>query len=331
MAEIYPNLLDVVSAKTPQGSVDRDVAEMQHKVNPIASDMPMMEGNMETGHQGIIRTGIPTPAWRKLNYGVLPTKAQRKKVVDTCGIIEDWSEIDEEVYNIDGGGAAFLADEASTHIEGIAQTVANTLFSGDTATDPEKFLGLEARFDDLSAGTSANIISAGGTGADFSSMWFIAWGKNTLTGIFPKGQNGGLEVKNLGLETKEDASGSSNRLMRVYRTQFKRRLGLHMKDWQGIVRIANIDVSEAIAGTIDMVDLMIQAFYTVPLRLRQSAMNQVFYCNPSIKRALVLKAKADTSSQLTIEKLENGVPLLSFWGIPVKEVDAIGSAETEIT
>ncbi len=328
-------LLDIQRSIDPDGTPAM-VAEMMHKVNPILDDLPMMEGNLQTGHQGTIRTGLPTVAWRLLNYPTVKSKSKKAQVIDTVGNLEAWGEVDEEVFLLNGASQAFRLNEDVAHIEAMAQEIATTLFYGNTAVDPEKFLGLVPRFNALSgAQSSSQVIAGGGAGADNTSIWMIAWGPQTITGIYPKGMNGGLTVEDLGLETSETTDG----LMRVLRTKFNQKIGLHIKDWESIVRVCNLDVSDMVAGTVDLVDLLIQAWYTVPLRLRNVG-RMVFYCNSTVKQALVKRAmsvkdpsNADTGTSisggnsLTVSQIEGGEPMLRFWGVPIKEVDAINNAE----
>ncbi len=51
-----------------------------------------------------------------------------------------------------------------------------------------------------SAGNAQNIIDAGGTGTDNTSIWLV-WGENTVHGIFPKGQKAGIQMEDKGRDT----------------------------------------------------------------------------------------------------------------------------------
>ncbi|MFU1966163.1 major capsid protein, partial [Bordetella bronchiseptica] len=144
-------------------------------------------------------------------------------------------------------------------IEGMNQTQATTLFYGDSSIDAEKFMGLTPRFNSLSAENGQNIIDAGGTGSDNASIWLTVWGPNTLHTIYPKGSQAGLQSRDLGEDTLIDAAGGR---YQGYRTHYKWDIGLTLRDWRYVVRIANVDVSEltknASAGA-DLIDLMTQA------------------------------------------------------------------------
>ena len=49
-----------------------------------------------------IRTGLPTPIWRKMYQGVPPSKSLRATVEDSVGLLEDRSEVDKAVAELKG-------------------------------------------------------------------------------------------------------------------------------------------------------------------------------------------------------------------------------------
>ena len=94
-----------------------------------------------------------------------------------------------------------------------------------------------------------------------------------------------------------------------------------MRDWRANCRIANIDVSLLIAGTKAVVDNMIDAYY----RTRRRPGTKVIYCNQTVVAALHKEARGD-SQVLSIAEFA-GKPVVSFLGIPIREVDAILNTE----
>src|ERR1041384_7909606 len=58
-------LLDWAKSLDPDGSV-ATVAELLSQTNEVLLDMPMIEGNLPTGHKHTIRTGMPTSIWRQM-------------------------------------------------------------------------------------------------------------------------------------------------------------------------------------------------------------------------------------------------------------------------
>jgi len=280
-----PTLADVAKRMDPDGRIDT-IVEILNETNEVLDDMTMLEGNLPTGHRTTIRTGLPTPTWRKLYGGVQPTKSTTVQVTDNTGQLEAYAEVDKALADLNGNTAAFRLSEDRSHLEGMNQEYVDTLFFGDESTAPEEFTGFAPRFNSLSAANGDNIVSGGGSGSDNTSIWLVVWGPNTCHGIYPKGSVGGLEMTDKGQVTIEDVDGSGGR-MEAYRTHYKWCGGLSVRDWRYVVRIANIDKSnltkDVSGSSADLTDLMAQAIELIPsLGLGRPA----FYCSRTIKSFL---------------------------------------------
>ena len=73
-----PNLVNVTKRLDPDGKIAR-IAEILNQNNPILEDIPLVEGNLPTGHRTTVRADLPEPTWRKLNYGVRPGPCQPRR------------------------------------------------------------------------------------------------------------------------------------------------------------------------------------------------------------------------------------------------------------
>lgn len=322
-----PTLLDLAKATDPEGSIAR-VAEILNQRNEVLEDMLWMEGNLPTGHRTTVRSGLPTPTWRKLYGGVQPTKSRRVQVTDNCGMLEDYAEVDKALADLNGNTEAFRISEDRAHIEGMSQEMAQTLFYGNEGSEPEAFTGLAPRFNSLTAENADNIIDAfSGSGGDLTSIWLIVWGENSVHGIVPKGSKTGLQMTDKGQVTIENADGNGGR-MEAYRTHYRWDCGLTVRDWRQIVRIANIDVSElgTIANTKNIINWMVQAAERVD---NLNAGRPVFYMNRTIREKLRLGILEKISNNLTWETVA-GKRVMTFDDIPVKRVDQILKTESRV-
>ncbi|MBL2109392.1 hypothetical protein ELI59_28580, partial [Klebsiella pneumoniae] len=218
---------------------------------------------LPTGHRTTIRSGLPSATWRLLNYGVQPSKSTTVQVTDGIGMLETYAEIDKSLADLNGNTAEFRLSEDRAFIEAMNQQMAQTLFYGDTSVNPQQFMGLSSRYSDLTATNAQNIIDAGGTGTDHTSIWLIVWGENTVHGIFPKGQKAGLQMEDKGQQTLKDANGGQ---YEGYRTHYKWDNGLCLRDWRYVVRIANIDISDRSdpAAAANIAKLMVKALHRIP-------------------------------------------------------------------
>ena len=73
------------------------IVELLSQTNEALLDMLVEEGNLPTGHKTTVRTGLPQATWRLLNYGVPNAKSTTAQVVDTCGNLETYSVIDNDI------------------------------------------------------------------------------------------------------------------------------------------------------------------------------------------------------------------------------------------
>jgi len=321
-----PTLADVAKRYDPDGKIDT-IVELLSETNEVLDDMTFLEGNLPTGHKTTIRSGLPSSTWRKLNYGVQPSKSTTVQVTDTAGMLEAYAEVDKALADLNGNSASFRLSEDRAFLESMNQTMATTLFYGDTGTDPEKFMGLAPRYDLTTAESGDNIILGGGSGSDNTSIWLVVWGPNTCHGIFPKGSQAGLKHEDLGEVTLEDAASGK---YQGYRTHYKWDIGLTLRDWRYVVRIPNIDISDLTADAsagAELVDLMVQAIEKVPnLGLGRA----VFYGNRTISSYLRRQITNTSNVRISMDEVA-GKRVLAFDGIPFRRNDAITNAETLIS
>ena len=330
LSTIHPTLTDVTKRLDPDGRVDM-IAEILTETNEILDDMVMMEGNLPTGHRSTVRTGLPTPTWRKLYGGVQPTKSTTVQITDTTGMLEAYAEVDKVLADLNGNTASFRLSEDRAHIDGINQEFSSSLFYASEATAPEEITGFAPRFNSLSAENAENIVQEAGISGqtDCSSIWLVVWGNNTCHGIYPRGTTGGLQVEDKGQVTIENIDGSGGR-MEAYRTHYCWKVGLTVRDWRYVVRVQfdSGNLTGDAASGANLIDLMTQAVEIPP---QLSAGRAAFYCNRRTKsflrRQIVEKVSASTLSMDQIA----GKHVMTFDGIPVRRVDSILNTETAVS
>ncbi len=333
-----PTLMDLAKRSDPGGKVEA-ITELLMETNEVLDDMTWQEGNLTTGHRTTVRTGIPAPTWRKLNAGIQPAKSTTAQITHNCGMLEALAEVDVALADLNNNTAAFRMSEDRAFIEGMNQEVSDTLFYGNEGTEPEAFTGFSTYFNDLSAANADNIIDAGGTGSDNSTIWLVVWGPNTVHGIVPKGSKAGLASEDMGKDVIEDVDGSGGRML-AYRTHYRWDVGLAIRDWRYVVRICNIDKSLLVrdfdSGTktfssgADLTDLMFQAMRLPP---NLSGGRPAWYMSRTNatwlarqKAALGLDSYAQSEVVAGDRKWTE-----NFMGIPVRRVDSLAADEARVT
>jgi hypothetical protein len=320
------------------------IIELLSQTNEIMDDMLLVEGNLPTGHKTTVRTGLPTATWRLLNYGVPNAKSTTAQIIDSCGNLETYAVIDKDIADLNGNTAEFRLSEVRGFLEGMTQQMASTLIYGNVGVNPERFHGLSPRYNSVlttTAQTAANVIDMGGTASTNTSMWIVVWGADTCHGIFPKGKITGLQHRDMGEWPVFD---SNNNTYQAYRDHFKWELGLTVRDWRYVVRLANIDVT--LLNSVNAANILnglVRGLRRLPTSgarasavqdsdapsIRDSMGRVVIYCNRVVSTYLDLQAMNKTNVLLQMREFEGHV-VTTFRGIPVRTVDAILNTEARL-
>lgn len=320
----------------PDGKID-PVAELLSQQNDVLEDIVFKEANQPTSHVVNIRTGLPTVYWRAYNQGVPSSKSTTAQVTEPCAMLEARSHIDAKLLALNNNSAEFRLSEESAFIEAMNQEMTGKLFNGNVGTDAKTFSGLATRYSSTTAGNGGNVILAGGAGSDNASIYLVVWGEQTVFCPFPKGSRAGLQSRDLGEESVQDANGN---WYQAARSLFQWDGGLVVKDWRYVVRIANIDVSDWIGVTgsqastasTNLLKLMMRAIARIPnFNMGRAA----FYANRSIQEGLMIQALEKSNAALGIKdaltQFGTKINQLEFMGIPVRGVDQLGIAETLVS
>lgn len=333
----YPTLID-----TYKGSQEGTVAEILKQQNPILDDAIATECNMDAVHRHMIRTGLPSVSWGRLYQGVAQSKATLQQVDDTTGFLEARSEIDTRLLKLAPDPAKARLVDSAPFLEAMSQEMATGIFYHNTDTTPEKFKGVGARYDSYSTGLpdprfpkiSDQVINAGGVGNDNTSVWFLTWGDHATSLLYPKGTKAGISIADKGEEPVKDAQG---RTYYAKVTTFEHHIGLFVKDWRYNARIANIDVSDLLAGNLDMWALLRKAYYRLQNRRRDSQSSRIaIYMNRDVLEVLDAQSsdRALTSSRENYTKLGHaeveGKEVRTYRDIPIREVDALLNTEAAV-
>jgi hypothetical protein len=329
LASTHPTLLDLKARLGEDDKVTPQIIEMLAQSNEIYDDAVVLEGNELTGHITSVRTGIPEPTWRKMYGGVQPTKSTTAKIREGCGMLEDYSEIDKALAELNGNSAAWRLSEDAAKVEGFAQKVARYAFYGNEGTEPEAFTGLAPRYNSLTALNAENILQESGiTGNSCTSIWLCVWAPTTGHFFYPKGSRAGLQNSDKGEVTIENVDGNNGR-MQALRTHYRQDVGMAVRDWRYFVRIqfrlASITKTGATGPVLG--DLMAKAMRRIPnLSMGRAA----FYMNRDSMDAFDLQGNNHPLLRFTTQENAQGKFVQSFRGVPVRRVDQLLNTETAV-
>lgn len=325
----FVDLIDIYKQQDGRGQFV-PIIEMLLEMNPMLEDAVAIECNKGTTHLHTVRTGLPTVTWGKLYQGIPNSKGKTAQVEDTTGFVEGLSTIDRRLLDLSTNEGAVRLSEAKAYLEAMANETATKMIYGNSSSDPEEFMGFAPRFNDLSASNGNQIIDAGGTGTDNTSIWFVTWGDNQCSVLYPKGTSAGVQREDMGQQRVLDSAGNAYYAMEE---KFTHHIGLAVKDWRYVSRIANIDVSQMQAGSVPLYDFMRKAYYKLQNR-RVAGGKLAIYCNRDVMEALdALATNAGASDAfIRLRPMEiEGKEVLAYRGIPIRETDAIVNTEARVT
>ncbi len=343
----YLSLADWTRRMGPDGSID-DIGELLAQANEIFDDMLWREGNLPTGHVGTVRTGLPQGTWRNFYQGVTFTKSTTAQVEDGIGELVAYSRIDRSLAELEGDVAGLRMSEDNAHIEGLSQQMATTFFYGNEAVTQAQFTGLSPRFNTVNpanAQNAVNVLNGGGIASANASIWLCCWGEQSGFGFYPKASKAGLTFEDKG-DIRPGFDANRNEF-EAYTSLFMWKAGLHIKNWQYFVRIANLDTTTAgLAGATppDLFALMSKAVVRLPTAGRRvsgitkvdapnqpaPAMRPAWYVNRTVRQYLDIQAIRDKNVLLTPTEYA-GQPIVEFRGVPIRIVDALLSTESTLT
>lgn len=339
MATLTQNHLSIADLykRSDDGKSIASIIEVLNECNEVTKDIPWKECNMGTINRHTIRTGLPTVSWGALYEGVEQSKSDTQQVDDTTGFVESSCGIDERELELAPDKNAFRASESRPHIEAMAQECATGLFYHDPATNVRLPKGLDARFGSIATSGAGNqIIDAGGTGSDNTSIWMVYWGDNTVHGLYPKGTKAGLQQIDRGKQRVTDASGNP---YYMHEEDFRWNMGFAVKDWRFVVRIANVDVSDLAAGSVDLYKFLRQGYYKnlgrkyPKIKDLKAPGKACMYANTDVLEALdglaTNAGSSDNFTRLRYGEIQ-GEEVKMYRNFIVRETDALVNTEARI-
>lgn len=332
LAATNPTIVDLANATDPNGSI-ANIVELLKQSNAMLEDMTWVEGNLPTGNQTTVRTGLPPVTWRALYGGVQPGKSSSMKVTDECGMLEAYTVVDKALADLNGNTAAFRLQEEMAYIAALSNEIQRVLIYGNSGVLPDSFTGLTPRFNAISGATNAlNIVAGSGASTDNASIWLVYWGPNTVHGIVPKGSKAGLQVQDKGVITHQSIDGAGG-FAEVYQTHYRWDAGLTVRDWRAIARVCNIKkgtLQKAAASGDDLADLMFQAMEAIPPWV--AAMGRpAWYMSRNTMSYLRRQVSNKTAaSTLTYDQV-GGQWIERFQGIPIRRCDTMQADEALVS
>lgn len=309
------SLMEIMNRVAPNGN-QAAIVEIMSKENAILQDIPFIEANGGYYHKDTKRTFVPKGKKRRFDEGVSRSSSKTEPVNFPISMYESYSIVDKAKCDGNPNPRQFRMDEATAHIEGMSQTIADAIFYGNNKLDPDECDGLAT----ICGKLGKNVIDAGGTGNALTSIYIVQWDKTSARAVYPRGsKTGGVIHDDLGENTVQDAEGKE---YQAYRDHFQCHMGLAITDKRRVARVANIPTD---GSAKDVSKKVIEALYS----MKQSGANAVIYANQTALKYLDLEALNKATVSLTDAF---GRPVLQFRpGNPLRLCEAILDTEEQVT
>lgn len=300
------------------------VVELQSQTNDLWKVLKFKTCNNGTKETVLLREALPEIAFRMINKGTLPSKSATKQASYTCGAVEAFAQVDERLMNINKNSNTWRLSENYAHQEAMSQKMATTFFYGDEKRNPAGFTGLSAFYyskanqSDLYAD---QIIDAGGTGDNLTSLWIMTISDDTLYGIHPDTIPAGYKYQDNGRVPVTAADGSK---YYAYESQYNWDMGLALRDPRYVVRMANIDTTQVDNSTF--IRKMIEAYNQIH---NPDHGTTVIMCNRKVQTYLSILAAEKANVNLRIDEFA-GKKIEHFWTSPILRCDAILNTESQL-
>jgi hypothetical protein len=299
------------------------IIELLRLTNQMLIDVPAYPANNGTINVTTQRMVKEMGQHRIYNEGVGKIATQTKTVQDRIAILEAYAEVDKDEADHSGNAAALRQSEAQAIVKGMGLTQANTLIYGSGAK-PEEFDGLFVRRNAINFPSGAkdpNVIDAGGTGNNLTSIYMVAIAAKELFHlIYPQGGSGiGVEHRDLGEQTKII---SSEKQYQIYREFFKAQYGLTVRAPDAVKRICNIP--DTMTGD-DIIDIILDARRRMP----PGASTYAIYSNVDI--LIKIDKSAYSKSNVTYTKEDPwGQEITHIRDIRCRQMDCITNLEEQV-
>lgn len=323
-------LVDSTRRMSPNGS-QLAVARLLEKSMPLMKDGSWMETNKTDSHITALQAGLPRSFRRRLNKGVPISKATTVQNEEATTLRHSMSEVDVLYLARFKDKGAARAEEAKSFIEGIGQDFERDLLYGSIAADPEGIDGLAVRYNSLSGNRAQNVLSAGGTGNDNTSIYLVNWGEG-VGFIYPQSSDinmaGAVYHRDLGEQYIQTTENGQSVRMLTMADLFAVEGGWCIKDWRSVVRICNIDVSNLTSQTnpATLRALLAKAIHRLP---NNGGMPRIYMNRTAVQYLDIERLTQVGSAGMTYADVDGHV-IPHFRGIPIRVDDNILDTESRV-
>lgn len=259
------------------------------------------------------RVELPDSYFRN-DYAGVPNTVGKFSVEDVvCHYLDSSFEADLKPLNeYVGGPGVFMSDELVAHLQGLWLKVAKQTWYGTNA-DASGFLGIGSFLSDLN---NPQVVDAGGTGANCTSVYAIQTGRQRVA--YAWGYEGAVDVSSLYMSKTADPVDPA-KFYNVMRQNVSCHIGLQIGTPKALGRIANIDEDHPL--TYEMIARLIS-------KMGVMYRPELLFMNNRALHMLSI-TRPETGGLASPQGLPAIVPTEAY-GVPIKVSEAISDEEPAV-
>lgn len=238
-------LLDIVrqdSGDVAIGLVDeasRPVPEMTGVDPWTMNRVPNMgagEAIEGVNYEILVRTGLPTVAFRSANEGTSDTKSEETlRMVECFSMTPGWS-LDRVIADRSKRPVGeLMTDQGAAHVQAALQHCGRQFYYG-TSNDAKGFTGLISQYDPVLT------VDATGTGSATTSVWAVKFGAKFVQWVY--GKNGRFDVSEIRTQRIAD-SQTPAKYYSAFLQEMTAHVGLQLANRYSAARIKNLHASDS--------------------------------------------------------------------------------------
>lgn len=299
--------------------------------NPFLFDLAVIPSNGILSHEGSREVSLPTSQIIKIGDGHDASTVRWDKYKENISIFVDRAVIPKHTADIQPDFGAFRSNAEDRHMEAMGQSVTNHFIYGTSLGTPEKFDGLDVRYNVPDATDPTNpssssadfaVFDAGGDGSDTMSIWLMQHGLDKIHGITPANDPMmGIQKADSGLVY---ATAENSKDRQEWRTEFEWKIGINIVDLRSVARIRNI---EAAISNLDA--SVLQLIFQAEQEIFKGG-GQIFaYVAKRMMTFLQIMAEAKMNVVYDRNNIYD-IPLYRIGNILVRPMDALTITETVV-
>ncbi len=234
MASQVTTLLDIAKANGADAAVGL-IEEVLTVAPEVTSQFSASRTIKGTSYKTLVRTTLPTAAFRNANEGTAAVKSLFDNRVVECFTLNPYWYADKAVADrYEDGAAAYIALEADAIMRAAMITLGKQFYYGNTAGsfgDVKGFPGLLNMYD----ATNMTVDATGTTANTGASVWAVKFSQKDVTWVF--GENGQLAVSDVRVQTMLDTNSNP---YTAYVQELLAYPGLQLGNIKCVGRIKNI-------------------------------------------------------------------------------------------